>query len=73
MAPSPKTIDEEQMAAEAIGIMELYEITHLIIVNREKKVKGVVHLHDLLGKEEFRLNGIFNPSKGPHHRSDYST
>ena len=73
MSPSPKTIDEDQMAAEAIGIMELHEITHLIIVDREKKVKGVVHLHDLLGKEEFRLNGIFNPSKRPHHRPDYSS
>jgi arabinose-5-phosphate isomerase len=73
MSLSPKTIDEDQLAAEAIGIMELYEITHLIIADREKKVIGVVHLHDLLGKEEFRLNGIFNPSKRPNHRSDYST
>lgn len=56
MSPSPKTIEEEQTAAEALGIMELYGITHLCIVDREKRVKGIVHLHDLFGREEFRLD-----------------
>ena len=70
MSGSPKTIDENQMAAEAIGIMELYEITHLVIVDREKRVKGVVHLHDLLGREEFRLNGGLNLSTRANHRPD---
>jgi len=51
MSTSPRTIDEDQMAAEALGIMELYEITHLCIVNRQKELKGVVHLHDLLVRE----------------------
>jgi arabinose-5-phosphate isomerase len=64
MSSMPKTIDEESMAAEALGIMELYGITHLIILDREKRVKGVVHLHDLLGREEFRLNGGLSPTKG---------
>ncbi|MBU2497757.1 MAG: KpsF/GutQ family sugar-phosphate isomerase [Proteobacteria bacterium] len=67
MSPSPKTIEEEQMAAEALGIMELYGITHLCIVDREKKVKGILHLHDLFGREEFRLNGSFNlPPRADH-------
>ena len=57
MTPSPRTIDEDLSAAEALGIMELYGITHLIILDREKRLKGVIHLHDLLGREEFRLNG----------------
>ena len=57
MTASPKTVDEDQRAAEALGIMELYEITHLVILDREKRVKGMVHLHDLLGKEEFTFNG----------------
>jgi len=64
MSISPKTIDEDMTAAEALGIMELYEITHLIILDREKIVKGVLHLHDLFGREEFRLNGILKPAKG---------
>jgi arabinose-5-phosphate isomerase len=59
MTPSPRTIDEDLSAAEALGIMELYGITHLLILDREKHLKGVVHLHDLLGREEFKLNGGF--------------
>ncbi|MCJ7594983.1 MAG: KpsF/GutQ family sugar-phosphate isomerase [Desulfobacterales bacterium] len=67
MSPSPKTIDENQLAAEALGIMELYGITHLCIVDREKRVKGMVHLHDLFGREEFRLNGGFKlPPRADH-------
>jgi arabinose-5-phosphate isomerase len=65
MSPSPKTIDENQMAAEALGIMELYGITHLCIVNRDHQIKGVVHLHDLFGREGFRFNGVSNPTPGP--------
>jgi arabinose-5-phosphate isomerase len=41
MSASPKTIDEDQSSAEALGVMELYGITHLIILDREKRVKGV--------------------------------
>ncbi len=68
MSPSPKTVQENQTAAEALGIMELYEITHLCILNRNKQVKGLVHLHDLLGREEFRLNGAFKRSARSHRR-----
>jgi arabinose-5-phosphate isomerase len=57
MTPSPKTINEHMSAAEALGIMELYGITHLVILDRENRLQGVIHLHDLLGREEFRLNG----------------
>lgn len=64
MSPSPRTIDEDQTAAEALGIMELYGITHLCVVDRENRVKGIVHLHDLFGREEFRLNGYPAPTEG---------
>jgi arabinose-5-phosphate isomerase len=57
MSPSPKVIHEEQVAAEALGVMELFEITHLVVVDGQNRVKGLVHLHDLLGREEFKLNG----------------
>jgi arabinose-5-phosphate isomerase len=70
MSLAPKTVEEDQTAAEALGIMELYGITHLVILDREKKVKGIVHLHDLLGREEFKLNGVSAFSKGAHHRPD---
>jgi arabinose-5-phosphate isomerase len=68
MTPSPKIIDENQTAAEALGIMELYEITHLCIVDARHRVKGLVHLHDLLGREEFRLNGSSKFTEGSYRR-----
>lgn len=58
MSPAPKTIGENQTTAEALGLMELYSITLLAIVDKQMKVRGVVHLHDVLGGEEFRLNGV---------------
>ena len=57
MSPSPKIIDENQTAAQALGLMEHNAITHLAIVDRRRRVKGLVHLHDLLGREDFRVNG----------------
>ena len=64
MSPAPKTIYEEQTAAEALALMELNAITHLVVVDRHKKLKGLAHLHDLLGREEFRLNGGFKVTSG---------
>jgi arabinose-5-phosphate isomerase len=57
MTVAPKSIDEESSAAEALGVMDLYGITHLVVLDRENKLKGVLHLHDLLGREDFKLNG----------------
>lgn len=56
MSPSPKIIDESQTAAQALGLMEHNAITHLVIVDRRHRVKGLVHLHDLLGREDFRFD-----------------
>ncbi len=57
MSTSPKMIDEEKKAADAVAIMERYAITVLPIVDKAKRVKGIVHLHGLLGGREFRING----------------
>jgi len=48
MACNPKLIDSDDLAAQAVQIMEKYSITSLLIVNPEKKPIGVIHLHDLL-------------------------
>lgn len=72
MTRSPRTIDEDQTAAEALGIMELYGITHLGIVDKHRAVKGIVHLHDLLGREEFRINGGNKLTTGTRTRPDHS-
>ena len=55
MIKNPKTIDEDMLAVKAMEIMEKYEITALPIVDENKKIKGVVHLHDLLGKKDFGI------------------
>jgi len=72
MTASPRTIDEDQTAAEALGVMELYGITHLCIVDRGNRIKGVVHLHDLLGREEFKVNEGLKLSERAHHRPDHT-
>jgi arabinose-5-phosphate isomerase len=72
MSPDPRTINEDQLAAEALGLMELYQIMHLVIVDRIRKVKGIVHLHDLLGREEFRLNDVIKPTPRTYCGSDNS-
>lgn len=66
MSPSPRTICEDQTAAEALGMMEFHSITHLVILDRHGRLRGMVHLHDLLGREEFRINGAAQTSQGPH-------
>ena len=71
MSPSPRTIDKDQTAAEALGVMELYGITHLGIVDRQNRLRGVVHLHDLLGREDFKLNGGNKRTARAHTRSDH--
>ncbi len=51
----PKIIDEEMLAVQALMIMEKSEITCLVIVDPQNRPKGIVHLHDLLGKKDFRM------------------
>ena len=47
MTRNPKTIAKEEFAVTAIAVMEEKKITSLIVVDREQKVEGIVHLHDL--------------------------
>lgn len=47
MNQNPKTIDEDEMAVAALNKMKQYNITQLI-VTKNNKYEGVVHLHDLL-------------------------
>lgn len=56
MTENPKTVDEESLAVQALSIMEKSEITCLVIMDEKTgKPKGIVHLHDLLGKKEFKI------------------
>ncbi len=47
MTPNPKTISQHILAYKALEIMETYNITSLV-VTEEKKVIGLVHIHDLI-------------------------
>ncbi len=48
MSPGGKMIKRNQLAAEALELMEKHKITSLFIVDDEHKPIGIVHLHDLL-------------------------
>jgi arabinose-5-phosphate isomerase len=47
MTPNPLTIGRNMLAVEALRIMETHKITSVIVVDGERMVEGVVHLHDL--------------------------
>ncbi|MFH1148355.1 MAG: KpsF/GutQ family sugar-phosphate isomerase [Pseudomonadota bacterium] len=55
MTPHPKTGSADILAADALSIMQKHEITILAIVDDRKTIKGILHLHDLLGKGEFKF------------------
>jgi arabinose-5-phosphate isomerase len=48
MSSNPKTIKEDNLATSGINLMEKYNITQLVVLDGNNRVKGIVHLHDLL-------------------------
>jgi arabinose-5-phosphate isomerase len=59
MTPSPRTVKPESPAYDALNIMEQYQITVLPVTDDGGKVHGILHLHDILGKGEFKFNGKY--------------
>jgi len=57
MTKNPKTITPQALAAEALYVMEKNLITVLPVVE-ERKVVGIIHLHDVLGKGQFKFTGV---------------
>ena len=55
MTKSPKTIQPDLLAADALSIMQRHEVMVLPVANAEQRLIGILHLHDLLGKGEFRV------------------
>ena len=51
MTREPKTISGHEFAATALAIMEERKITSLVVIDKDRKVEGIVHLHDLWGTE----------------------
>jgi arabinose-5-phosphate isomerase len=57
MTKNPQTLMQNAPAYSALNVMEQHQITVLPIVDSEGEIKGILHLHDILGKGEFKFNG----------------
>ncbi len=53
MTRTPRTIPGSLLAVEALKIMEDRKISSLIVVDEARRVRGVLHLHDLWRTEMF--------------------
>ena len=51
MTRNPRTITADQFAATALAVMEEKKITSLAVVDGDRRLKGIIHLHDLWGTE----------------------
>lgn len=57
MTANPRTAHPRTPAYDALNIMEKHQITVLPIVEADGRPAGILHLHDILGKGEFKFNG----------------
>jgi arabinose-5-phosphate isomerase len=48
MTRGGKTVEADHLAAEAVQLMEKHKITALMVVDGAGKLKGAIHMHDLL-------------------------
>ena len=55
MTANPRRIKAHSPTYDALNIMEQFQITVLPIVNDDDRVVGILHLHDILGKGEFKF------------------
>ncbi|MDL2321029.1 KpsF/GutQ family sugar-phosphate isomerase [Desulfosarcina sp. OttesenSCG-928-B08] len=65
MTPSPLHATAEVPAFDALNLMEQHEITVLPIVDENRQVLGILHLHDILGKGEFKFDGTDSENVSP--------
>jgi len=57
MTKGPLTVSSNMPVYDALNIMEQHQITVLPVINKRGQVKGIIHLHDILGKGAFKFNG----------------
>lgn len=53
MKRNPVTIEAHELASAALQIMEQRKITSIFITDEQRRVEGIIHLHDLWGLELF--------------------
>jgi arabinose-5-phosphate isomerase len=58
MTPNPRTVGPDSATYDALNMMEQYQITVLPVTDASGNVLGILHLHDILGKGEFKFNGM---------------
>ena len=57
MTRAPHSITITAPAYDALNLMERHQITVLPVTDTRGQIKGLLHLHDILGKGAFRFNG----------------
>ena len=57
MSADPRCSHPDAPVYDALNTMERHQITVLPITDADKNIKGILHLHDILGKGEFKFNG----------------
>ena len=55
MTKDPKTVQVTGSVADALEIMEQYQITVLPVTGAQAELLGIIHLHDLLGKGRIKF------------------
>jgi arabinose-5-phosphate isomerase len=51
MTAKPRTVGANEFAATALALMEEKKITSLVVIDGDRTLLGIVHLHDLWGTE----------------------
>jgi arabinose-5-phosphate isomerase len=57
MTETPRALTPDVPTYDALNLMERHQITVLPITDAAGKVQGILHLHDILGKGQFKFNG----------------
>ena len=57
MTKNPLTVHPDSPVYDALNILEQHQVTALPVTAAGKKVCGILHLHDILGKGAFKFNG----------------
>jgi arabinose-5-phosphate isomerase len=55
MTENPHTLSSDILAYDALNLMEEHQITSLPIIDANRKLQGILHLHDIFGKGKFRF------------------
>jgi arabinose-5-phosphate isomerase len=53
MTRTPQTLAEDDLATAALARMEALKITSLVIIDDQRRLLGVIHIHDLWGTQMF--------------------